>query len=109
MKGQIVMAEEYREYRRRQRDSSKKEQKKNHTILKKLLRQTVFSIIILSAALGLRAVDPNNTTQTGKIFRDAMTNPVITAKFQTVIDKIFKTPKEGQTNETAQPIPDQTE
>ena len=103
------MAEEYREYRRRQRDVPKKETKKRHNILKKLLRQTVFSIIILSAALGLRAVDPNNTTQTGKIFRNAMTSPVISAKIQTVIDKIMKTPKEGPANETAQAIPEQAE
>ena len=103
------MAEEYREYRRRQRDVPKKETKKRHNILKKLLRQTVFSIIILSAALGLRAVAPNNTTQAGKIFRNAMTNPAITAKVQTIIDKITKNPKEGQTNETAQTTSEQAE
>jgi len=71
------MAIEYREYRHK-REARKERTPHTHKFFRKLLRQTLLSLIIFIAVLGLKATTSNNPGKISIFFRTAMTEPVNT-------------------------------
>ncbi len=108
------MSEEYREYRRNNRSRHQSKKTGTPVFLKKIIKQTVVSVIIFLFVFTLKTIDPQKTNKISFYIQNALTYRINMDDIKLFLDSIINLPKEtsepkeGTEVETPAPPPEET-